>query len=452
MKKGTKTGNPITEGVIWKQILFFFFPILLGSFFQQFYNTIDMIIVGRFVGKEALASVGGSSGQIVNLVVGFFTGLSAGASVMIAQHYGAGNEKLLNDGIHTAYAMSIVGGILFGVLGVLISPTILGWMNTPSDLVAGSSVYLRIYFAGIIFVFIYNVGSGILRALGDSRTPLYILIVCCLVNIVLDLVMVVIFGLGVAGVAIATLIAQAVSACLVTAALMRSKDIYRLELRKIRFNFRLLKSQLYLGIPGGFQSVMYSLSNIIIQTAVNGYGTNAAAAWASQSKLDAIFWMMSGAYGASITTFVGQNYGAGKHDRIEKGIKNCILMYQGTAVFLAGFLLIFRYPLFRIFTADEAVVQIGAEIMMAIAPYFIIFSFVEILSSALRSMSVVIAPLFMTMFGVCLLRVIWIFFVVPLNPSLKMIVSNYPVTWVVTSVMFICYYLHKKKTLLHREK
>lgn len=449
MKKSVRTGNPITEGVIWKQILFFFFPILLGSFFQQFYNTIDMIVVGRFVGKVALASVGGSSGQIVNLVVGFFTGLSAGAAVIIAQHYGAGNETMLNDGIHTAYALSIVGGILFGILGILLSPTILGWMNTPKELIASSSVYLRIYFAGLIFVFIYNVGSGILRALGDSRTPLYILIICCLVNIALDLLFVVGFQMGVSGVAVATLIAQAVSSVLVTWVLMCSKDIYRLELRKIRFHFGLLKSQLYLGVPGGVQSVMYSLSNIIIQTAVNGYGTNAAAAWASQSKLDAIFWMMSGAYGASITTFAGQNYGAGKYSRIRKGVKDCILMYQGTAVLLAGFLLIFRYPLFRIFTTDEAVVQIGAEIMMAIAPYFIIFSFVEILSSALRSMSIVIAPLFMTMFGVCLLRVVWIFFIVPLNPSLKMIVSNYPVTWIVTSIMFICYYQYKKKSLYH---
>lgn len=454
MKQQTKiSSNPIIEGAIWKQILFFFFPILLGSFFQQFYNTIDMVIVGRFVGTQALASVGGSSGQIVGLVVGFFTGLSAGAGVMISQYYGAGNEKGVNDSLHTAYALAIGGGIIFTIFGVLLSPKILSWMNTPEDILPLSETYLKIYFAGILFVFVYNIGSGILRALGDSKTPLYVLIICCIVNIILDLCFVLFLHMGVAGVAIATLIAQAISAVLVTLVLMHSKDIYRLELRKIRFHMHLLKSQMYLGIPGGVQSIMYSLSNIIIQTAVNGFGTNATAAWAAHGKLDAIFWMLNGAYGVSITTFAGQNYGAGKMERVKKGAFTCLLMHQCTSVLISVTLLLFRYPLFHIFTADAEVAQIGADMLRIIAPCYALFSFIEIFSGTLRAMGDVMIPMFLTLFGICLFRVIWILLIVPMNPSMGMVIVNYPVSWGVTAVLFILYFCYRiKKNIFQTEK
>ncbi|MDO4305648.1 MAG: MATE family efflux transporter [Eubacteriales bacterium] len=447
MKRQISPGNQITEGVIWKQLLFFFFPILLGTFFQQFYNTIDMVVVGRFVGKEALASVGGSAGQIVNLVVGFFTGLSAGAGVIISQFYGARDTRNLNAAIHTAYAFSIAGGILFMIPGILVSPAMLRWMNTSPELLPSSEAYLRIYFSGIIFMFIYNIGSGILRAVGDSKRPLYYLIICCLLNIILDLVMVPGLHLGVAGVAIATVLAQAFSAVLVTAALIRSKDIYRLRLLEIRFHGRVLKSQLYVGLPGGFQSVMYSISNIIIQAAVNVYGTDTTAAWAAYGKLDAIFWMISGAFGVSITTFVGQNYGAGRHDRIRKSVRVCLLMDFGVSVFLTAFLIFFRMPLFHIFTEDSNVIQIGSHLLKLITPYYIVFVVIEVLSSALRGVSDVIIPTLLTLFGVCLLRIVWIFFAVPLKPSIEMVSFSYPITWITTAVLFIIYYNIKKRRL-----
>lgn len=447
MKQHDTAGRQIIDGIIWKQLLFFFFPILLGTFFQQFYNTIDAIVVGRFVGKEALASVGGSAGQIINLVVGFFTGLTAGAGVIISQFYGAGDAKGLNDSLHTAYALSLVGSILMTILGLWLSPAILEMMNTQKELMAESTVYLRIYFAGIIFVFIYNIGSGILRALGDSRRPLYYLIICCILNIVLDLIMVLVFGLGVKGVAIATVIAQAVSAVLVTWALMKSTDIYRLQLRKIRFHSQVLKSQLYVGLPGGFQSTMYSLSNIIIQAAINAYGTDTTAAWAAFGKLDAIFWMVSGAFGVSITTFVGQNYGAGKYDRIKKSVRVCMGMDFIISVILTAFLLIFRIPLFKIFTTDVEVIRVGTHMLELIAPCYVIFLLIEVLSGALRGISDVIIPMLLTLFGICLLRIAWIFFVVPIKPTLETLIFNYPVTWILTSVLFIIYYLYKKNRL-----
>ena len=266
MKTKETTGNQITEGVIWKQLLFFFFPIMLGTLFQQLYNTADAVVVGRFVGTKALAAVGGSTGQMVNLIVGFFVGLSSGATVIIARYYGAKNKKDLNDTLHTAAALSVAGGILITIAGILLTPAMLQIMKTPADVMADSATYLRIYFGGIIFVFIYNVGSAILRAVGDSTRPLYFLIVCCFINIFLDIVLVVGFDMGVAGAAIATVASQAVSAVLVIHALMKSKDMYCLRPKAIRFHKFLLLSIITIGLPAGIQSVMYNLSNMIIQT------------------------------------------------------------------------------------------------------------------------------------------------------------------------------------------
>ena len=252
--------NEITKGVIWKQLLLFFFPILLGTFFQQLYNTIDAIVVGRFVGGNALAAVGGSSGQIINLIVGFFMGLCSGATVTISQFFGSGDRRKVNEGIHTLYAFSVIGSVVITILGVVLAPWLLTIMKTPAEQYADSLLYLRIYFGGVFFVFIYNTGAAILRALGDSKRPLIYLIICCFVNIVLDLILVVGCGLGVAGVAIATLAAQAVSAGLVTVALMRSSDICDFALREIRLYGSSLKMQLYIGLPGGVQGSMYSLT------------------------------------------------------------------------------------------------------------------------------------------------------------------------------------------------
>ena len=252
MKKETQLANQITEGIIWKQLLIFFFPIVFGTFFQQLYNTIDTIIVGHFIGKSALASVGGSSTQIVNLVVGFFTGLSSGASVIIAQFYGARDERSVQESLHTAYAFSILGSIAISIPGILLAPHLLRWMNTPAELIRDSALYLRIYFAGILFVFIFNVGSSILRAIGDSKHPLYYLMVCCLLNIILDILCVVWLDMGVAGAAIATFFSQAASAALVTRKLMVSGGILKLSLKQLRFHANVLRSLLRIGRPAGF--------------------------------------------------------------------------------------------------------------------------------------------------------------------------------------------------------
>ena len=447
MSQQKSSVNQITEGVIWKQLLIFFFPILLGSFFQQFYNTIDMVIVGRFVGTAALASVGGSSGQIVQLIVNFFVGLCAGAGVIISQFYGAKDSRSVNESLHTAYAFSILGGLLMMVAGYLFSPALLRVMNTSEELFASSALYLKIFFGGILFTFIYNIGSAILRALGDSRRPVIYLIICSLLNIVLDILMVVVLKLGVAGVAIATVLAQAFSAFLVTRALMKSDDIYKLELRKIKIYPRLLKSELYVGLPGGLQSVMYSASNIIIQAAVNIYGTATTAAWSTYGKLDALFWMISGALGASMTTFAGQNYGAGRYDRIEKGVRICLGIDFLLSVSLSVIMITFGPFLFGIFTVDQELIRIGLMMQRIITPFYAAFMFIEVFSSALRGLSDVLIPTLLTLCGVCLVRIAWITFIVPISPSISMVSYCYPLTWSLTSVLFIIYYFYRKNRI-----
>lgn len=434
--------NQIIEGVIWKQLLIFFFPIVLGTFFQQLYNTVDTVIVGRFVGKEALASVGGSAGQLVNLVVGFFTGLTSGAAVVVSQFWGAKDRKNIEKSIHTAYAFSIAAGLLITLLGMLLTPVFLRWMNTPEGLMPGSILYLRIYYGGILFTFIFNTGSSILRATGDSRRPLYYLIVCCILNIVLDILFVLLCGLGIAGVSIATVLSQAVSACLVTRALTRAdkESGLRLRLQDLHFARGILRSQLYIGVPTGLQSTMYSISNIIIQATLNRFGTDTVAAWAAFWKLDAIYWMISSAFGIAVTTFVGQNYGALKYQRIKKSVWVCAGMQVVSSLVLSVVMVAFRAPLLGIFTTDRQVLEIGFMMILILTPFYAVFTPVEVLSGALRGIGDVMIPTVITICGVCVLRIIWVMTAVPVRHEVSTIMVGYPVTWLLSGIAFIVYY------------
>lgn len=439
----TNEKNGILEGVIWKQLLIFFFPIMIGSFFQQLYNTVDALVLGRTVGKEALAAVGGSAAMISSLIINFFIGLSSGAGIIVSQMLGAGKKEEVDKAIHTIYAFSIVGSIFFGLLGIITSPKLLEVMNTAPELMKDSVLYLRIYFAGTIFAFIYNTGSSVLRALGDSKRPLYYLIACCLINVVLDIVMVAGMGLGVAGVAIATVVAQAVSSILVTRALLKEKELCRFSLRQMHMDLPMLKTQLLLGLPGGIQYSMYNVSNMIVQTTINNFGTDTTAAWAAYGKLDAIYWMISSALGIAITTFVGQNYGAGKMDRVKKSVHIALAIDITISIVMAVLLIVARRPLFGIFCNDAAVVEIGARMMVLITPFYFCFAFTEIYSSALRGIGDVLIPMLITTVGVCVLRVSWMLIVAKIFPSMEVAIFNYPVTWVISGVMFIVYYFYK---------
>ena len=438
-KKG-KQGNGITEGVIWKQLLIFFFPFLFGTFFQQLYNTVDAVIVGRFVGKEALAAVGGSTGTLINLLVGFFVGLSSGATVIISQFYGGGREKRVSEAVHTAIAFSLACGIGLMVVGIVFSPFALRAMGTPEDIMQYSLSYIRIYFLGIIPNLIYNMGAGILRAVGDSKRPLYYLMASCFTNIVLDLVLVVWLRLDVRGAAIATIASQLVSAVLVVIRLFKTEDSYRLVVSKIKMNLHMVMRIVRIGLPAGLQSVMYSASNIIIQSSVNSLGTDTVAAWTAYSKIDSVYWMIISALGISITTFVGQNYGAGKLDRVKRGIYVCLgLSFLITAILSAALYLGGGY-IYLMFTADAAVIAKGIEILHFLVPAFVTYVCVEVLSGALRGTGDCWIPMIMTAVGVCALRVLWVIIAVPLRPDILTVVFSYPLTWSITSILFLVYF------------
>lgn len=445
MKTKDSSANQIIEGVIWKQLLIFFFPIMLGTLFQQLYNTVDAVIVGRFVGKEALACVGGSSGQIINLIVNFFVGLSSGATVIISRYFGAKDSRHLDMALHTSAALCIAGSVFITVIGISGSTLFLRWMNTPEDVMAGSALYLRIYFGGILFVFIYNIGSAVLRAMGDSRRPLYYLMVCCFLNIVLDLLFVVIFSFGITGAAIATVISQSVSALFIIRSLMCSKELYRLSPKKIRFHKAELTSIITIGLPAGLQNVMYCIANVLIQVAVNGLGTNAVAADTAYAKIDAFYWMISGAFSVSIATFVGQNYGAGKYSRMKRSVRVCLCMDITASVFVSLFFLLTGRYLFALFTSDAAVIEIGMQILRVIAPFYVFFPFIEIFSSALRSVGDVVIPMIMTCCGVCVIRILWISIAAPRFHEIGAILACFPISWVTTAILFLVYYIIRQR-------
>ena len=436
----TTQRNEITDGVIWKQLLLFFFPILIGSFFQQLYNTVDTVIVGRYVGKQALAGVG-STGTIINLWVGFFIGLASGASVIISQFFGGRNSQELSRAVHTSVALALVGGLALTAVGMLTARPSLRLLDVPEEVMDEALTYIRVFYTGMVACLVYNVGTAILRAIGDSRMPLYVLIACCVVNIVLDLLFVVAFRWDVFGVALATVLAQTVSAVLIMLRLVRTRQAYQVHLRQIRFHGPVLKRIVRLGLPTGLQSVLYSISNLVIQAAVNSFGTDAVASWSAVSRVDGFVWMVMGAFGISVTTFVGQNFGAGKYDRVLRGTRVCFAMTAGTILLLSALEVAFAGPILRVFTSDSQVVALGTQFIRVWAPAYIAYVFIEILSGAARGVGEALQPMVITIFGVCVLRLIWIWGVLPLHRTPSMVAASYPVTWGITAVVFLVYHL-----------
>ena len=441
MTKTVKINNSITEGPVWKGLLIFFFPILLGTFFQQLYNTVDAVVVGQFIGKEALAAVSGGSAVYVNLLVGFFTGLSTGATIIISQFYGAQHRRELSRSIHTGMALSVWAGIALSVVGVLITPWAMKVIATPDDILAPSVTYLRIYFLGVLPMFIYNMGSGILRALGDSRSPFIILVAGCLVNIVLDLLFVAVLHYGVAGAAWATVISQAVCMVLIFVKLIHQQDPdCRFYFRRMHFTPHLLRRMVHVGLPNGVQSSLYTISNLIIQSNVNSFGTDMAAAWAAYGRIDSIFWMTVSSFGVAITAYAGQNYGAGKYERIHEATKQGLLIMGGTSVFYTLFFYLTGHWIFLLFTHDTNVISQGMQMLHFLAPFFITYIPVEVLSGSIHGTGETFRPMIITMLGICILRVIWLFTAVPAHDTILMVVACYPVTWISTSLVFFVYY------------
>ena len=433
--------NPIIHGVIWKQLLRFFFPILFGTFFQQLYNTVDAIVVGQFVGKQALAAVGGGTSNLVSIVVNLFVGIAAGTTVVVAQSMGSGDLQKLRRTVHTSAAMALVGGAVFTVLGIALARPALVAMDTPPDVLDYAVEFLVAYCLGMIPAFFYNVGAGILRAMGDTRRPLYFLIAACGVNIVLDLLFVAVLQLGTMGAGLATMLSEWVSAFLVFLSLSRGEGPARLELRELRLEWRVLVPVLIVGLPAGLQSNMYSISNVILQSSINSFGTDTVAAWTSFTKVDSFFWMIMSAYGISVTTFAGQNFGAGLYQRVHKSVQVCLSMSAATAVGMSALMLACSGPLLGMFTRDEQVLSIATMMARHMIPFYVTYVCVEVMSGAIRGCGQAVIPMVLTGCGVCGLRILWVFLVIPFHRSLSTLLASYPLSWTVTSLCFVVYYL-----------
>ena len=450
MAAKVKQDSLMVEGTIWKQMLGFFFPILLGTFFQQMYNTADALIVGRTLGESALAAVGGSAGIITMTVVGFFGGLTSGASIIAAQMLGAKDRKSVNDSIHTIYAFSLLAGVILAVAGIALTKQMLLWLKTPAGLIAGSVQYLWIYFAGLVFVLIYNTGASLLRSLGDAKHPFWYLIVCCVINVVLDFVLIVYVHMGIAGAALATVIAQGISAVLVTVRLRRYSEVCDFQLKMIRIHPGMMKRELMLGLPGGIQAAMYCISGLITTAALNEFGETVVASWTAYSKFDALFWMISGAMGVTITTFVGQNFGAGKFDRIRRGVKIMNWAYVFVAVASSVLFVAFRVPLYRIFVSSQEAVDVGCRMLILITPFYILNMHIENYSGALRGIGDTVAPMVISIFGVCVFRVIYLSILMPIYQSLDLLCLMYPISWGLTEVMYLLYYPRRMRKLVRK--
>ena len=435
--------NPITQGVIWKQLLRYFAPLLAASFLQLLYNTADTVIAGRFVGKIALTAVGGSAGQIYAMVTEFMIGLSGGAGVILSQAYGARSKKLLDDGLHNAVALALALGALFMVTGLIVSGPALRLAGAPEETMAQSVLYLRIVFAGIISNALYNMGAGVLRAVGDSRRPLRFLMISSGLNIALDLLFVAVFRMGIGGAALATILSQTLSAALVLRTLIRGTGrelMPKLALNKLRLQRDVVLKMLRLGVPLGFETLMYTFSCVVLTSAVNTFGTDTVAAYAGFVRIESFYWILEAAFAVSITTFVGQNLGAGRMDRVHKVARQgAALMYlfMGTAIVI---MYTFCPKWLGLFTTDRDVIGIGVDMMRFLLPFYILYIPNGVFFSTLRGMGDSLRPSLITFLGVCVLRIAWVAFVFPRFATVKALLICFPVSWSVTALTYSVYY------------
>lgn len=433
----------MTEGVIWKQLLAFSLPLLVGNLFQQLYNTVDSVVVGNFIGSDALAAVG-SSNSLINLIIGMFMGIGTGAGVIISQYYGAEEKQKLHWAVHTTMALSIIGGFLLIALGVLLSPLILVLMGTPESVMPGAVAYLRIFFCGSLFNLVYNMGSGVLRAVGDSKRPLIFLCISSVINIVLDLLFVVVFQMGTAGVGYATVAAQGVSALLTVRALVRTDDSYRLELDKIKIDRRMMARVLKIGIPSGIQQSIISLSNVIVQANVNSFGAAAMAGFGSYSKIDGFAMLPLQSFCMAATTFTGQNIGARKSRRVKQGVFQGLVISMIYTILISIILYLNAERILRVFSPDQDVIAYGYSSMLILLPFYWTMAIHQILMGSIRGSGRTMVTMLIGVGNMCILRMIYINLLVPFFPSFEAVMWCYPITWLTTMGMD-CIYSWKAK-------
>lgn len=437
MNEQTKT-TMMTEGSVVKNILFFSVPLILGNLLQQLYNTVDSIIVGNYVGSNALAAIG-SSTSLVYLLIAFSQGVSVGAGVVISQRLGQKNKEGVQTSVHTALALAVILGIILTVGGILFSKEILLWMNTPEEVLTDAVTYLRLYSAGMVFNVVYNMAAGILNAAGNSKRSLGYLAIASVTNLILDLVFIVGMKMGIAGAAIATNIGQMISCVLAIWFLVRAQTDYKVYLNKIKIHKSTAGLIIKIGLPTGFQNMVISLSNILVQSSVNSFGANAMAGFGAYMKVDGFNVLPVTSFGMAATTFVGQNFGAGKTERVKKGMWMTLgigILYTITTGVL---LLTFSETIMHLFSHDPAVIAYGRQAMRFFCPFYWVLSILHALSGTVRGTGKSMPPMIVLLISLCLFRVLWVQFVMPNIASIEGIFMLYPISWTIGSGLMILY-------------
>lgn len=441
-----KNGTLMTEGNIWERIIKFALPLMLGYLFQQFYTAVDSIVVGNFVSKQALAAVGTTT-PIVNMLIGFFTGLSSGASVVIARSYGAQNREKLHDAVHTAIGMIFSLSVVATAFGVFMVPYMLRFMKTPADVFSESKTYLTIYFAGIASLMIYNMGAAILRAVGDSKRPLYFLVASSIVNIVFDLVFVIVFRMGVAGAAYATVLSQIISSVLVLVTLTREDEDFKLHWKEIKIHKYVMKEIFHIGFPTALQQSITSFSNVFVQSYINSFGSSVMAAWSAYVKIDHFALIPLDSISMSITTFVGQNLGKKNVKRAEKGTKYAVILAFASTLALSLPIMIFAPHLIMLFNKEAEVIEYGVFLLRFMTPFYSLVAMNSVLSGALCGSGDTRVPTAIRLFSFVVFRQIYLFFVTQYTDSFMAVALGYPLGWMISAVFGTIYYFRKRREI-----
>lgn len=430
----------MTEGNIFRHLITFAMPLLVGNVFQQLYNMVDTWVVGNYVSNEAFSAVG-SVGPIINMLIGFFLGLSSGAGVVISQYYGAKRYEEVQKTVHTAIVMTLMLGALFTAVGVAMTPFMLGFMKTPENVFPESSAYLRIYFSGVLGLMLYNIGAGILRAVGDSRRPFYFLMVSAVLNTVLDLVFVLVFRMGVQGVAYATIIAQGVSAVLVVLTLMRSDSCIKLRIKALKIDWGMLKKIIRVGIPAAIQMAITAFSNIFVQSYINYFGADCMSGWTAYSKIDQLLFLPMQSIALASTTFVGQNLGINKVERAKKGVSTALTMAAASTVLMMIPVLVFAPHLVAFFNSKAEVVECGTMLLRWMSPFYVLCCVNQVYSGALRGAGNSRAPMLIMLSSFVVFRQIYLFVVANfISNTILPIAMSYPAGWLVCSLLTFIYF------------
>lgn len=430
------------EGPILPKMLRFAVPLMFSSILQLLFNAADVVVVGKFAGDDALAAVG-CTGSLINLLINLFMGLSVGANVMVARHFGAKRESELKKSVHTSMLLSVLGGLLLTGVGVFFTEGILELMETPAEVLPLAALYLRIYFMGMVPNMIYNFGSAILRAIGDTKRPMYFLALAGVVNVCLNLIFVIVLSWGVAGVAVATVISQTISAVLVVICLLRERGAIRLNLKELKIDKKELLAILRIGIPAGLQGCIFSLSNVVIQKSVNGFGKVTVSGNSAASNLEGFVYVSMNAFHQATLSFMSQNYGAGRYDRLKKIAVAGILCVTATGLTLGNLEYFFGRTLLNIYTSSENVIDAGVVRLSIICTTYFLCGMMDVMVGALRGLGYSFVPMIVSLCGVCGIRLVWLFTVFEMEEYhlVETVYVSYPISWLATFLIHLGSYI-----------